>query len=85
MNTILLLSVLLNGEVTYTNQIALFKTEETCRYYQQHQKMAIYLPFVREHRDLLKSGHTLKLECKDAPKKVNPLNKRFITVSRTTV
>ena len=73
MNTILLLSVLLNGEVTYTTQITLFKTEETCRYYQQHQKMAIYLPFVREHRDLLKSGHTLKLECKDAPKKVNPL------------
>ena len=80
MNTILLLSVLLNGEVTYTTQIALFKTEETCSYYQQHQKMAIYLPFVREHRDLLKRGHTLKLECKDAPKK-----ERFITVLRTTV
>ena len=73
MNTILLLSVLLNGEVTYTTQIAFFKTEEACSYYQQRQKIAIYLPFVREHKDLLKSGHTLKLECKDAPKKVNPL------------
>ena len=73
MNTILLLSVLLHGEVAYTTQIDFFKTEESCSYYQQRQKIAIYLPFVREHKDYLKKGHTLKLECKDIPKKANPL------------
>ena len=73
MNTILLLSVLLHGEVAYTTQIAFFKTEEACSYYQQRHKIAIYLPFVREHKDYLKKGHTLKLECKDIPKKANPL------------
>ena len=73
MNTILLLSVLLHGEVAYTTQSAFFKTEEACSYYQQRQKIAIYLPFVREHKDYLKKGHTLKLECKDIPKKANPL------------
>ena len=69
----ILLSVLLHGEVAYTTQIAFFKTEEACSYYQQRQKIAIYLPFVREHKDYLKKGHTLKLECKDIPKKANPL------------